>query len=450
MLSEGHQIPVDGLTPPLRAYAAIKQLSDASGGTRNRVDQRGRLRYDHAWIRLSTPPPAIVTTTALPERDLRWLAETDKPRRGRRARELADRAVRSGLFRALYELDMSGGHTQLGHFLHVEARVDVRPALDAWLTNADDASARMISRLVDAVPLSAKAWARQEASRLIAAVAATTQEREVLVDQLCLLARALPAAGAALTVIASRTTRRTHGLDPGTTVGRLGVRLAAAIAGHPPPTEAAAAREAWAAVGVWVDPLASQVAGWRLPINPKHPAAAVVAGYSDANQPAVLTLGIITASRSTPLVSRAPDDHATLWVVEGNSALTMIAAQNIHAPVLCRGGTPSVAVTRLITEAAAAGWRIAVSSDFEPGGLRGAITVLRCAGTAGVPWRLTTSDYLNAPAEGDPFAPNDVPETPWDPDLAAAMRKRHERASEEDRLPILLADLTRHTNRTER
>ncbi|GAB3977174.1 hypothetical protein GCM10029978_066170 [Actinoallomurus acanthiterrae] len=443
MRTEAHAISVDGLNPLLAAYAAIDQRPDPTGGTRDRIDQRGRLRYDHAWVRRPAPPPVTVTSTfGLCERDLRWLIGTGNPRRGRHARTIANAAAESGLFRLLYELDFSNARTRLGRLIYVEPRPDAQAALRTWLTQADRLTTQSITRLIDAVPPTAKAWANTAAPRLIAATAPTIAARTALVDELCCLATALPANGVPLSVLAAQTIRKTHGLDPGTNLGRLGARLAAAIAEHAPPANTTAVRDAWAAVGVWVDPVSSQVAGWRLPLNPDHPAAAVAAAYQDAGEPAVLTLGIIASNHTEPLIAKAAPPRNTLWVVEGISILTTIASHRIQAATLCRAGTPSVAATRIITEAAAAGWRIAVSSDFEPGGLRGAITTLRHAGPAGSPWRITATDYLNTPAEGERFAPEDVPETPWDPDLAAtAMRHRRERASEEDRLTTLLADL---------
>jgi hypothetical protein len=63
---------------------------------------------------------------------------------------------------------------------------------------------------------------------------------------------------------------------------------------------------------------------------------------------------------------------------------------------------------------------------------------------AGRPWRLTATEYLASPAEGEPFSPFQVPDTPWDPALADAMRHRCERVSEEARLAHLLHDLNRN------
>lgn len=449
-LAEGHPIPIRGLNPTFRAYAAIEQVTDGNGGTRDRVDHRGQLRYDRAWVRTPGPPPPTVSgTPGLSERDLQWLLATGRPRRdGKRAQGLAEPAALSGLFRLLYDLDRAEGTTKLGRLVHIEPRPEAQPSLQAHFNRLDELDHCSAQRLVDAVPALAKPWASSDAAVMIASAAPSARARAELTTQLCSLAKALPADGIPLSVLAARTVRRTHGLDANTSLGRPAARLAAAIAGQPPPTSAAAVRNAWAAVGVLMDPVSSQAAGWQLPINPNHPAAAVANAYQATQGPAVLTLGVITCTCAEPLIASPQPNSTTLWVVEGISTLSVVAASDTPASVLCRGGTPSVAVARIITEAAAAGWRIAVSSDFEPGGLRGAIAALRHAGAAGTPWRLTTNDYLATPSEGDHFAPQDVPDTPWDPRLAPTMRQRQERVSEEDRLHKLLADLDASGRRT--
>jgi hypothetical protein len=270
MLAEGHQVDVDGLAPGQVAFAAVEQLPDGAGGSRARVDRRGRLRFDRVWIRMPTPPPGSVDGgTGLAERDLRWLAET--PRRGRRALTLADRAVASGMFRLLAELDLSAAESRLGQLVRVEPRPDALPALGALLAQLDALDAALTSRLVDAVPPAAKAWAAHEAPRLVAVTATTRPARTALVEGLCALAGCLPADGIPLSVLADRAVHRTHGLNPNTRLGRLGARLAAVIAGLPPPAGTAETRDAWEAVGVWVDRVSSQVTGWQLPLHPGPP-----------------------------------------------------------------------------------------------------------------------------------------------------------------------------------
>lgn len=444
MLAEAHRVAVEALPiPGLAAYAAVEQVSDAAGGRRDRVDRRGQLRYDKVWIRLPTPAPAIIGSLDLAERDLRWLTSGSYLRHGRRAEALAEAAAASGLFRLLYELDMSQARTRLGRLVGIAPRPEAESAVECWLADLNAQDQRVLQRLIDTVPAAAKAWAAEEAPRLIAAAAGSVAARARMAKDLCALAERLPTDGVPLSVLADDAVHSTHGLDLSTSLGRLGSRLAAVIAGLAQPTSTAEMREAWEAVGVWVDRISSQIAGWNLPIHPAHPAAAVAAAYNLAGQPAVLTLGLISSTRA-PLVAPPPDDR-TLWVVEGISTLAAAAAKPVPGSVVCRGGTPSVAVTQLIRAAANVGWKIAVSSDFEPRGLHGAIMLLRHLEVAGRPWRLTAADYLAAPAEGEPFTPDQVPDTPWDLALADAMRQRRERVSEEARLATLIADLQRRS-----
>jgi uncharacterized protein (TIGR02679 family) len=440
MLAEAHPVTIEALPAAgLTAYAAVEQLPADDGGTRDRVDRRRQLRYDKVWVRTPAPAPATVDRTRMAERDLRWLASASSLRRGHRAEALAEAAAASGLFRLLYELDMSQASNRLGRLAGIAARPEAQPVLGRWLASLSAQDMRLSHQLIDAVPAAARTWAAEEAQRLIAAAADSAFTRASLTENLCAVAGRLPADGVPLSVLADAAVRSTHGLDPGTSLGRLAARLAAVIAGLPTPASTADMREAWEAAGVWVDRVSSQIAGWNLPLHHAHPAAAVAAAYHDAGEPAVLTIGIISIGRA-PLIA-PPPPGGTVWVVEGVSILAAAAAQQVPASVVCRGGTPSVAVTRIIRAAASVGWNIAVSSDFEPRGLHGAITLLRHLQSAGRPWRLAAADYLAAPAEGEPFNPGQVPHTPWDPALANAMRQRCERVSEEARIASLLADL---------
>ena len=443
MLAEAHPVAVDGLPAYLAAFAAVEQLPAADGGIRNRIDRRGQVRYDKVWVHSPAPPPDEVGGSGLAERDLRWLVSTASPRRGRRAEALAGAAAASRLFRLLYHLDMSQARNRLGALSGIAPRADAQPLLDHWLTSLIAEDGKLTQQLAEAVPAAAKAWAVEEAPRLINAAAGTAADRAALTANLCALARRLPADGVPLSVLAEQAVHNTHGLDPATTLGRLAARLAAVIAGLGQPASAADIRQAWEAVGVWADRISSQIAGWNLPLHQGHPAAAVAAAYQDAAEPAVLTLGIL-CSADAPLIA-LPPPGGTIWIVEGVSTLTAAAAQSVAASVVCRGGTPTVAVSRLIRAAADVGWNIAISSDFEPRGLHGAITLLRQVQPAGRPWRLTMADYLTGAAEGEPFSPSQVPDTPWDPALAEAMRHRCQRVSEEARLVGLLDDLNQST-----
>lgn len=447
MLAEAHVVKVELPAPHLVALAAVRQRVDQDGRRRDRVDQRGRLRYDHLYIRAAQPPPiSVEAASPLSERDLRWLVEATLPRRGERAEQLAVLAVSSGLFRALYDLDLDDGTARLGKFKHLEPRPEARPALQHWLRECDAADVLGIERLAEVMPPGLSEWVKAECPRILANAAPTQAARSRLISELCTVGAALPTDGVHLSVLAGTTIGRTHGLDPSAPLGRIAVRMAAAIADLPPPANSTDRRAAWEAVGVWTDPLSSQVMGWRLPLNPAHPASDVATAYDAAGQPAVLTIGLLAAA-PVPVIAAPPPGGGTLWVVEGVSVLAAIADRAVNAAVCCRSGTPSVAVMRLVAAAAEAGWRVLVSSDFEPGGLKGAVAVLRQAGSAGQPWRLTASEYQSGDADGEPYPGSQVPATPWAPDLAVAMRRRRERVSEESRLEALLADIHNSTPR---
>jgi len=125
-------------------------------------------------------------------------------------------------------------------------------------------------------------------------------------------------------------------------------------------------------------------------------------------------------------------------------------------PLVCVGGQPSAAGWRLLDLLAAAGAEFGYHGDFDWGGVRIASAVRRRVNWR--PWRYDHVAYQSAVAAayprqsavaahppgplaglgrlaGDPAA------TPWDPELAVAMRRHDLRVEEELTLDDLLADL---------
>ena len=157
MLAEAHPVTVEALPAPgLTAYAAVEQLPADDGGTRDRVDRRRQLRYDKVWVRTPAPAPAAVGRTRMAERDLRWLASASSLRRGHRAEALAEAAAASGLFRLLYELDMSQASNRLGRLAGIAPRPDAQPVLGRWLASLSAQDVRLSQQLIDAVPAAAR------------------------------------------------------------------------------------------------------------------------------------------------------------------------------------------------------------------------------------------------------------------------------------------------------
>lgn len=255
---------------------------------------------------------------------------------------------------------------------------------------------------------------------------------------------ALPAGGRSRSVLAADVTGDGHALDDGTALATLVLRGAAELAGRATgpdgggraTADAASRRELWAAVGVTVDPLASQVAVLNLPVATTSATGAALAALAAAGEPAVLTLRQVVGE------SIAFDVAGTTVSVCENPSVLGAAADRLgtaSAPVVCLDGHPSTAAQLLLDQLVAAGARVRVRADFDWAGLRIAGAAL--ARTGGRPWRLRAADYEAAAPRSAKALVGTPAATPWDPALAAALRARDVAVEEELMLDELLADL---------
>ena len=199
-------------------------------------------------------------------------------------------------------------------------------------------------------------------------------------------------------------------------------------------------RAAWAAVGVHLDELSSLALCLGLPGDTRTALGRTLASCREAGQPAVLTLRQLRC-HDEPLPA------ARVRICE-NPVVVAAAADELGAgcqPLVCVGGQPSAAGWRLLDLLAAGGAEFGYHGDFDWGGVRIASAVRhrvnwrpwrydhrptrpRCRRR--IPWR------RSAGLAGEPAA------TPWDPELAAAMRHRNVRIEEELTLDALLQDLS--------
>lgn len=393
----------------------------------------------HAAKLLFNPPNTVGIAAGLESldaRELRWLTSASRRSAARALDRVGEAglhvAARAGLVRLLH--DLAPDRRGITRLHRVEPDPDAAGTLAAWRDGRDAA------RDDDAIRV-AEAWrGHGDPNRIAERV---RQERDPLrrgriAEVLVALAGRLPGEGTPLASLAAEVAGDAHALDGGTRLGGVAVLGAALVAGREPPQDALERHAVWEAVGVVPDPWSSSVVGWRLPLVASHPAGAVAAAYDRAGCAALLSLEVVNAGGA--LVEPPPDDGpATLWVVENASLLAALIEAEVDAPVLWRAGNPSAAVRRVLQAVAQAGWTVAVGSDFEPVGLRGAISVLEVLGARGCPWRLSTDDYdpdLTADTfEGDP------PDTPWDPDLALELRRHRRRVLEEHRMEVLVADV---------
>ncbi len=240
---------------------------------------------------------------------------------------------------------------------------------------------------------------------------------------------ALPVTGTRLDrrVLASDITRNPHALDDGEPLAALVLALLSA-AGITAFTQRP--RAAWAAVGVDCDDLTGGLiavgiypAGWQLP-----------AGTTVTLPPRELV------DCRWP---HGPTTRPWAFVTENPSvaaAAADLAATGPPVRLLCMSGTPSAVEVAAIARLFDAGWQVAPRADFDVAGIAHVSAVLRAAPSSR-PWRMGASDYEKSLRNGGGASLAQVPDTPWEPALATAMRAQGLATFEEVLLPDLLADL---------
>lgn len=217
--------------------------------------------------------------------------------------------------------------------------------------------------------------------------------------------------------LAADITGSAHGLDPGRRLTRAVLDGLSIAFGLPAPTDAEGARAVWERAGVVPDPLSSTVLSLGLRPSGDHPVAAFLRAAADASEPVVLTLRQL---QHWPTSARF--DAGGAYLVENPSLVADAAAHRIAAPLLCSSGRPSLAVVSLVRRLVGEGAIVRQHADFDPAGLE--ITRWLAARAGSVPWLMDAGDYRQAIAAGRPTTDlvGVVGETPWDTDLAPAMR----------------------------
>lgn len=228
--------------------------------------------------------------------------------------------------------------------------------------------------------------------------------------------------------LASDHAHNPHALDEGTTLAGLVLALTTAAGAT---STAQRTRDAWDSLGIDCDDLTGGLitvgiypADWHLP-----PHAAITIPPREL------------ISCKWPKASQSGD---TVFVTENPSVASAAAdlAREVTVRLVCTSGTPSEREVSAIARLAEAGWHTRIRADFDPAGLVHATTLL--SGIPGAtPWRMGTTDYkASLPrTQRVSFDPARVPETPWEPALAATMRSVGSAAFEEALMPQLLGDL---------
>jgi uncharacterized protein (TIGR02679 family) len=311
-------------------------------------------------------------------------------------------------------------------------RADLAAAWSAAFASLDTA----VSRRGELPPW--REWL--DATGVVRRLASEPDQARLILAQVATVLLRLPSCGIPIGRLAAECCGDAHALDDGRPVGTLVLSAVRALAGLPFAAEGSAdsRRAAWAAVGVHLDELSSLVLCLGLPGDARTPLGRALASCRDAGQPAVLTLRQLRC-RDEPLCA------ARVRLCE-NPVVVAAAADELGVrcqPLVCVGGQPSAAVWRLLELLAASGAVFDYHGDFDWGGVRIARSVLQRADWQ--PWRYDHQAYEAAVLAAHPLAPLAGPPvaTPWDPELACAMRHRNVRIEEELTLDALLQDLNR-------
>jgi uncharacterized protein (TIGR02679 family) len=281
-----------------------------------------------------------------------------------------------------------------------------------------------------------------DATGVVRRLAPDPDQARLLLAQVAAVLRQLPSRGIPIGRLAAECCGDAHALDDGRPVGTLVLSAVRALAGLPFAAEGTAdsRRAAWAAVGVHLDELSSLALCLGLPGDTCTALGRTLASCREAGQPTVLTLRQLRC-HDEPL--RA----ARVRICE-NPVVVAAAADElgIHCqPLVCVGGQPSAAGWRLLELLADGGSEFSYHGDFDWGGIRIASAVRHRVNWW--PWRYDRVAYEAALSAAQPLPPlaglvGESAETPWDPELAAAMRNRNLRIEEELTLDTLLQDLS--------
>ncbi|MGW5215816.1 TIGR02679 family protein [Streptomyces sp. NPDC004051] len=247
-----------------------------------------------------------------------------------------------------------------------------------------------------------------------------------------------------LSELAAHTTGDAHGLDESRLTSILVLKAIAAACTLPSPDSGASRRLLWERVGVSTDTLSGTVMVWKLDPPGIHPWAMMMRTRNDLSLVTHLTLQELRTVSDVALTVPG----ATVYVCENPQVLQAAARYGLPGVLVCGSGNPSAAGWELLRRLVASGANVAYHGDFDWPGVAIAERVIRLGAR---PWRMHSTDYLDALAElpADRLTPlTGAPApSPWDPRLEAMMAQRGLAVHEEAQLDRLLHDVRHATSR---
>ncbi|WP_165960893.1 TIGR02679 family protein [Actinocrispum wychmicini] len=240
-----------------------------------------------------------------------------------------------------------------------------------------------------------------------------------------------------LAELASRACGDAHALDDGRLVTVLVLRAIAVASGEPLPSTAARRRDLWAMAGINPDTVSGTVLTWGLRPPRADPWAMMMHTRADLGLATHITLQEWHAGANQPWA--ATGDR--LFVCENPQVLQAAARAGVSHPMLCTSGNPATVATLALTSLVQAGVKVFYHGDFD---IAGVTIAARLFSQGAHPWRFSGDDYLAAVRSTGSSLPitGTVPDTPWSPFLAHAMRSHQIAVHEESLLETLLSDLS--------
>jgi uncharacterized protein (TIGR02679 family) len=283
-----------------------------------------------------------------------------------------------------------------------------------------------------------------DATGVVRRLAPEPEHARLLLAHVAAVLRRLPSRGVPIGRLAAECCGDAHALDDGRPVGTLVLSAVRALGGLPFAADGTAdsRRAAWAAAGVHLDELSSLALCLGLPGDTRTPLGRTLASCREAGQPTVLTLRQLRCH--TEPLNTGPLRAALVRICE-NPVVVAAAADELGArcqPLVCVGGQPSAAGWRLLELLAVGGAEFGYHGDFDWGGVRIANAVHHRVNWR--PWRYDHVAYQAAVPAVHPLAAlvGEPAATPWDLQLATAMRHLNLRIEEELTLDALLQDLS--------
>lgn len=231
-----------------------------------------------------------------------------------------------------------------------------------------------------------------------------------------------------LTVLAATSFGDAHALDSERPLGALVADGVCRLAG----TEDV--RTAWQTFGIQLDQVNTSALTYMLPDRP----GSILAAARSNCQPLRITHRMLDSDLGLDV-----DVGDQVWLCE-NPTIVVLAADRLGPscqPMVCTDGMPASVTSRLLVHLRSQGCELLVHADLDAGGI--AIVNHLVNRFDASPWRMTALDYTAALTGPTTDLVGAAGSTPWDPDLAVAMKRQGRAVHEEAIAPTLLTDLKR-------